>query len=34
VVTDEAGKTLATGRVRVMCLPPGDAIAGGPATPR
>lgn len=31
-VTDEAGRALAAGRVRLMCLEPGDAIAGGPAT--
>ena len=27
-VTDEAGKTLATGRVRLMCLDEGSEIAG------
>jgi 1,4-dihydroxy-2-naphthoyl-CoA hydrolase len=28
VVTDEAGKTLATGRVRLLCLEQGSEIAG------
>ena len=27
-VTDEAGRVLATGRVRLLCLDPGAAIAG------
>lgn len=27
-VTDEAGKTLATGRVRLLCIAQGDSIAG------
>ncbi len=27
-VTDEAGKTLATGRVRVLCMDPGKQLAG------
>lgn len=31
IVTDAAGKTLATGRVRLLCLDPGAAIAGKPA---
>ena len=31
-VTDETGRAVATGRVRLMCLEPGDSIAGGPAT--
>ncbi len=31
-VTDETGRAVAAGRVRLMCLEPGDAIAGGPAT--
>ena len=32
-VTDEQGKALAAGRVRLMCLEPGADIAGGPAAP-
>lgn len=28
VVTDEAGKTLATGRVRLLCLDQGTVVAG------
>jgi 1,4-dihydroxy-2-naphthoyl-CoA hydrolase len=31
-VQDESGKALAVGRVRLLCLEPGAAIAGGPAT--
>jgi len=31
VVSDEAGKTLATGRVRLMCLDTGSDLAGKPA---
>jgi uncharacterized protein (TIGR00369 family) len=27
-VTDEAGKTCATGRVRLLCLEPGSELAG------
>jgi 1,4-dihydroxy-2-naphthoyl-CoA hydrolase len=30
-VTDESGKAVAAGRVRLMCLEPGAAIAGAPA---
>jgi 1,4-dihydroxy-2-naphthoyl-CoA hydrolase len=30
-VEDEAGRALAVGRVRLMCLEPGAAIAGEPA---
>ena len=30
VVTDEAGKTLSTGRVRLICLDPGSELAGKP----
>lgn len=31
VVTDESGKAVASGRVRLMCLEPGSAIAGAEA---
>lgn len=31
VVTDESGKAVASGRVRLMCLEPGAAIAGSEA---
>jgi 1,4-dihydroxy-2-naphthoyl-CoA hydrolase len=31
VVTDESGKAIASGRVRLMCLEPGAAIAGAEA---
>ena len=31
VVTDEAGKTLSTGRVRLICLEAGSDLAGRPA---
>jgi 1,4-dihydroxy-2-naphthoyl-CoA hydrolase len=30
-VEDESGKAVASGRVRLMCLEPGSAIAGAPA---
>jgi uncharacterized protein (TIGR00369 family) len=30
VVTDDAGKTLATGRVRLLCLDAGTELAGAP----
>ncbi len=30
-ITDDSGKAVACGRVRLMCLEPGSAIAGAPA---
>jgi 1,4-dihydroxy-2-naphthoyl-CoA hydrolase len=30
-ITDESGKAVSAGRVRLMCLEPGAAIAGAPA---
>ncbi|HEY3351945.1 MAG TPA: PaaI family thioesterase [Polyangia bacterium] len=33
VVRDDAGRTLATGRVRLLCLAPGADLAGAPTPP-
>ena len=33
-VRDAGGRTLATGRVRLLCMDAGSDLAGGPAAPR